>query len=314
MMGYQGEGAGAGVLSNTIKSLRNAITHRNIRALPTYLQKYDLNNNGRLDQDERQELLNKFDKDGNGRLDESERQAFTTSDETPVAGVAASSEPKVEAGVAASSSEPKVEAGVAASSSEPKVEAGMAASSEPKVEAGVGGESDTARDTATKAPFVPFQSKSFLRPRSQENSFSVSRSSERAGNGDGNSNAEEKTETASEEPRKVTPSSMEGSISERRKAVLAEFDKDGDGKLNEEERLARKSSTGKQGEAQPTRDGVTAEGLSEKRKKMLAKFDEDGDGKLSTQEKNKMIEWAKEIKQGKGKRSKLGRLGRRYDN
>ena len=50
----------------------------------------------------------------------------------------------------------------------------------------------------------------------------------------------------------------------RHEEVLKEFDKDGDGKLNEEERKAA-------GEAM--------------RKKLIEKFDKDGDGKLNEEER-----------------------------
>jgi Ca2+-binding EF-hand superfamily protein len=53
--------------------------------------------------------------------------------------------------------------------------------------------------------------------------------------------------------------------------ILAKFDKDGDGKLNEEERAAAKAA----GEAK----------MEERKKEMIAKFDKDGDGTLSDEEK-----------------------------
>jgi Ca2+-binding EF-hand superfamily protein len=53
---------------------------------------------------------------------------------------------------------------------------------------------------------------------------------------------------------------MEG----KHKEMIAKFDKDGDGKLNEEERKAAHAAM---------------------EKEMLAKFDKDGDGKLSDEEK-----------------------------
>ncbi len=53
-------------------------------------------------------------------------------------------------------------------------------------------------------------------------------------------------------------------------AVLEEFDKDGDGKLNDEEsKAAREAMQAKREEA---------------RKKMIAEFDKDGDGKLNDEE------------------------------
>ena len=53
--------------------------------------------------------------------------------------------------------------------------------------------------------------------------------------------------------------------------ILEKFDKDGDGKLNEEEREAAKAARG--------------EMEANRKKEMLAKFDKDGDGKLSEEEK-----------------------------
>lgn len=56
--------------------------------------------------------------------------------------------------------------------------------------------------------------------------------------------------------------------------VLKEFDKDGDGKLNETEREAMR-------EARKAK-------FEEERKAMLAKYDADGDGKLSKEERDAM--------------------------
>jgi len=56
--------------------------------------------------------------------------------------------------------------------------------------------------------------------------------------------------------------------------VIEKFDKDGDGKLNEEERQAARAA-GK-------------ERMEAKRKEMIAKFDKDGDGELSDDEKAEM--------------------------
>jgi EF hand len=53
-------------------------------------------------------------------------------------------------------------------------------------------------------------------------------------------------------------------------AILKEFDKDGDGKLSDEERKAMR-------EAMEAR-------MKERRKEMLEKYDADGDGKLSEEE------------------------------
>ncbi len=78
--------------------------------------------------------------------------------------------------------------------------------------------------------------------------------------------------------------------------VLKEFDKDGDGKLNEEERKA----------LQEARKGK----MEEARKAALQKYDADGDGKLSPDERKKATEERKAEmlkkydKDGDGKLSK----------
>jgi Ca2+-binding EF-hand superfamily protein len=59
-----------------------------------------------------------------------------------------------------------------------------------------------------------------------------------------------------------------------RKMLMKKYDKDGDGKLNKEERNA----------------------LMNGRKKALEKFDGDGDGKLSEDERKKLYEHLKEQK------------------
>jgi hypothetical protein len=58
--------------------------------------------------------------------------------------------------------------------------------------------------------------------------------------------------------------------------IIEKFDKDGDGKLNEQEREAAKAAREEMMEA--------------RRKEMLAKFDKDGDGKLSDEEEEAMRE------------------------
>ena len=67
-----------------------------------------------------------------------------------------------------------------------------------------------------------------------------------------------------DEERAVAKAAGEAKMEERKKEMLAKFDKDGDGKLNEEERKAAEE---------------------ERKKEMLAKFDKDGDGKLSEEER-----------------------------
>ena len=76
--------------------------------------------------------------------------------------------------------------------------------------------------------------------------------------------------------------------------MVEKFDKDGDGKLNDEERAEAKASEGKMK-------------VGKKRAEMIAKFDKDGDGELNKEEeaalradkKQKLIEQFDEDKDGK---------------
>jgi len=72
------------------------------------------------------------------------------------------------------------------------------------------------------------------------------------------------------------------------KKALEKFDKDGDGKLNEEERKAAHEAFKKN--------------HPEMHKKMLEKFDKDGDGKLNEEERQAMREAHREMK---GKRREM---------
>ena len=58
--------------------------------------------------------------------------------------------------------------------------------------------------------------------------------------------------------------------------VIAKFDKDGDGKLNEEERKAAREAAG---------DRPDGAKMEEHKKEAIAKFDKDGDGKLNEEER-----------------------------
>lgn len=62
-----------------------------------------------------------------------------------------------------------------------------------------------------------------------------------------------------------------------REEIIKKFDKDGDGKLNDEEEAAARAAM------QAKRAGMEG-----KYKEMLAKFDKDGDGKLSEDERKAM--------------------------
>ena len=102
-----------------------------------------------------------------------------------------------------------------------------------------------------------------------------------------------------------------------REAILKKFDKDGDGKLSEEERAeARKSFSGgrpprspaalikkfdKDGDGKLNEEERTAlreEGLK-RRKEILKKFDKDGDGKLNAEERKALSE---EMRKNRGVR------------
>ncbi len=68
----------------------------------------------------------------------------------------------------------------------------------------------------------------------------------------------------------------------RKEAMLKKFDKDGDGKLSEEERAAMRAEIQK-------RRGEGGKGPNpERRAEMMKKFDKDGDGKLSEEERAAM--------------------------
>ena len=66
-----------------------------------------------------------------------------------------------------------------------------------------------------------------------------------------------------------------------REKIVKEFDKDGDGKLNEEERAAARKAMEERREAtsRPARDGEPI------REAIIKKFDKDGDGKLNEEER-----------------------------
>lgn len=72
-----------------------------------------------------------------------------------------------------------------------------------------------------------------------------------------------------EEERMAARAAHKGMSETRKKEILEKFDKDGDGELNEEERKAAKAA---------------------RKQMMLEKFDKDGDGELSDEEKAAMQE------------------------
>ena len=75
------------------------------------------------------------------------------------------------------------------------------------------------------------------------------------------------------------------------KKFLAKYDKDGDGELSEEERVAAKGAWmlkryDKDGDGTLSEEENTS--AQEAKKKWIARFDKDGDGKLSGKEKKAM--------------------------
>ncbi|MCP5536336.1 MAG: hypothetical protein H7A51_08905 [Akkermansiaceae bacterium] len=93
--------------------------------------------------------------------------------------------------------------------------------------------------------------------------------------------------------------------------LLKKFDKDGDGKLNEEERAAakeamearraafiKKHDTDGDGKLSDEEKKAAREAIAAKRKEIhaavLKEFDKDGDGKLSEEERKGVREWVKE--------------------
>ncbi|BCX48468.1 hypothetical protein HAHE_23760 [Haloferula helveola] len=75
-----------------------------------------------------------------------------------------------------------------------------------------------------------------------------------------------------EEERKAAMEARKGQAEARRKEMLEKYDKDGDGKLSEEEREAVKAD------------------MKAKHEALLAKYDADKDGKLSAEERKAAID------------------------
>lgn len=93
-----------------------------------------------------------------------------------------------------------------------------------------------------------------------------------------------------EEEHAAAKAAREEMQAARKKEMLEKFDKDGDGKLNEEEKMA------------------AHEGM---KKKMLEKFDKDGDGELSEEERKEMRKAMPHRPHGpKGKRKGEGKAPR----
>ena len=110
---------------------------------------------------------------------------------------------------------------------------------------------------------------------------------------------------------------------EARKRIIEEFDKDGDGKLNEEERkaaqAAMKDRRGGEGrrDGEERRGGEAGEGRHPRpnfenlpprvKKNILERFDEDGDGKLNEEEKKKAFKHMRRHRRNRGEEGDRGR-------
>ncbi|MCK6474641.1 MAG: hypothetical protein L6R28_23220 [Planctomycetes bacterium] len=96
-------------------------------------------------------------------------------------------------------------------------------------------------------------------------------------------------EEAKANPDKAASGDHEGRLA--KKKILDQFDKDNDGKLNEEEKAeAMAALKDKKGDATP--DQI--------RERLKERFDADGDGKLSDEERAKMEEHLKKMQENKG--------------
>ena len=102
-------------------------------------------------------------------------------------------------------------------------------------------------------------------------------------------------------------------------AVLKEFDKDGDGKLNEEEakaareaaqkKMLEKYDTDKDGKLSDDERKAMREDFEAKRKALLEKYDKDKDGKLSPEERKAAADAGEEMPGGGGGRGEGGPRG-----
>lgn len=82
-----------------------------------------------------------------------------------------------------------------------------------------------------------------------------------------------------EDERKAAREARAAKMKERRQAMLDKFDTDGDGELNEDERAAMR------------------EAMKARHAELLEKYDEDGDGKLNKEERQAAIDAGEKIPQ-----------------
>ena len=106
-------------------------------------------------------------------------------------------------------------------------------------------------------------------------------------------------------------------------AVLKEFDKDGDGKLNDEERKAMREAAHKKmlekydkdkdGKLNDEERKAMREDMEAKRKALLEKYDKDKDGRLSAEERKAAVDAGEELPMwgGPGGRGPRGDRGPR---
>ncbi len=109
--------------------------------------------------------------------------------------------------------------------------------------------------------------------------------------GDGKLNPEERKALIEDRKKNGPPGGMDKNkkrerkganlTPEQRQKILKKFDKDGDGKLNQEERKAAMAAR-KKGKPRGIKPG--------KREDLIKKYDADGDGKLSKEERRKLHE------------------------
>ena len=111
---------------------------------------------------------------------------------------------------------------------------------------------------------------------------------------------------AQEKPKKGAQNGFPKRVNANAEAIKA-FDKDGDGKLNDEERAAMREQMRKNREKMFDTNGdgklddTEKAAMQENRKARVKEFDKDGDGKLSDEERKAMRESLMKRHEGKGK-------------
>lgn len=89
----------------------------------------------------------------------------------------------------------------------------------------------------------------------------------------------------------------------RRAEMIKKYDKDGDGKLSDEERKAMQADHPRRG-GEGRGEGRRGPRMTdEQRAEMLKKYDKDGDGKLSDEERKAMMEDRKKAREERAKKA-----------